>query len=41
MGIVEEIEAMVSKTKLASMHVDIDTLSDVQKKYLDSWQEGT
>ncbi len=37
----DEIEHMVATTKLASMNITIDTLSDEQKKYLDSWQEGT
>jgi adenosylhomocysteinase len=37
----EEIENDVSVLKLSSMHIDIDTLTDEQKKYLSSWQEGT
>lgn len=37
----DEIEDMVARTKLASMHVNIDTLTSEQKKYLSSWQEGT
>ncbi len=37
----EEIEAMVAKTKLDSMEMYVDELTDEQKKYLASWQEGT
>ena len=37
----EEIERMVSKTKLASMGVAIDRLTPEQKRYLTSWEEGT
>jgi len=37
----EEIERMVSSTKLASMDLKIDTLTEEQRKYLSSWQEGT
>lgn len=37
----EEIENEVAKLKLASMGLSIDELTDEQKKYFDSWQEGT
>ncbi len=37
----EEIEKTISTVKLASMNVSIDTLTDGQKHYLASWQEGT
>jgi len=37
----EEIEETVSLHKLASMNVFIDTLTPKQKKYLESWTEGT
>ena len=37
----EEIEESVAKTKLASMGLAIDALTPDQRKYLDSWQEGT
>jgi adenosylhomocysteinase len=37
----EEIEQMVSNTKLAAMGVAIDVLTPKQKKYLTSWEEGT
>ena len=37
----EEIERKVSSTKLASMGLSLDELTPEQKKYLQSWQEGT
>ncbi len=37
----EEIDAYVSRLKLKSMGVGIDTLTAEQKKYLASWEEGT
>lgn len=37
----DKIEHMVATTKLASMNITMDTLTDEQRKYLDSWQEGT
>jgi adenosylhomocysteinase len=36
-----EIEDWVARLKLKSMGVDIDNLTDEQKKYLSSWEEGT
>jgi adenosylhomocysteinase len=36
-----EIDKNVAKLKLTSMGIDIDTLSEKQKKYLLSWKEGT
>jgi adenosylhomocysteinase len=36
-----EIEEYVSKLKLKSMGIKIDVLTPEQKKYLESWQEGT
>ncbi|OYT69367.1 MAG: hypothetical protein CFK49_12355 [Armatimonadetes bacterium JP3_11] len=36
-----EIDAQVAQLKLQAMGVQIDTLTDEQAKYLDSWQEGT
>ncbi|MBV9349380.1 MAG: adenosylhomocysteinase [Patescibacteria group bacterium] len=36
-----EIENRVADLKLASMRVSIDTLTPEQKRYLESWQEGT
>jgi adenosylhomocysteinase len=37
----EEIDSEVARLKLASMGIEIDTLTDEQKKYLASWEEGT
>ncbi len=37
----KEIEDYVSRLKLDSMGIKIDQLTDEQKKYLSSWQEGT
>ncbi|MEK7509742.1 MAG: adenosylhomocysteinase [Patescibacteria group bacterium] len=37
----QEIEDMVATVKLASMGVEMDTLTPAQKKYLSGWQEGT
>jgi adenosylhomocysteinase len=37
----EDIDAEVARLKLGSMGVAIDTLTDEQKKYLSSWEEGT
>ena len=37
----KEIDERVSKLKLESLGVKIDTLTPAQKKYLSSWQEGT
>jgi len=37
----QEIDERISKLKLASMGVKIDTLTPDQQKYLSSWQEGT
>jgi adenosylhomocysteinase len=36
-----EIDADVSRLKLASMGVEIDTLTDEQREYLSSWEFGT
>lgn len=36
-----EIEQWVSKAKLASMDIEIDELTEEQKKYLSSWEMGT
>jgi adenosylhomocysteinase len=36
-----EIEDWVARLKLRSMGVDIDNLTEEQKKYLTSWEEGT
>jgi len=37
----EEMEREIASLKLASMGMMIDTLTPEQKKYLESWQEGT
>jgi len=37
----EEMEKNIAELKLASMGSTIDTLTAEQKKYLESWQEGT
>jgi len=37
----EIIDREIARLKLASMGVEIDTLTDEQSKYLSSWQEGT
>tara|TARA_B100000035_G_scaffold301159_1_gene297485 strand:+ start:127 stop:1383 length:1257 start_codon:yes stop_codon:yes gene_type:complete len=36
-----EIDELVAGLKLESMGIEIDTLSDKQKTYLESWEEGT
>ncbi len=36
-----EIDDMISRLQLADLGVHFDTLTDEQKKYLSSWQEGT
>ena len=37
----EEIDKEVARLKLASMDIQIDELTEEQKKYLTSWEEGT
>jgi len=37
----EKIDREIARLKLASMKIDIDTLTPQQEKYLASWQEGT
>jgi len=37
----EKIDQEVGRLKLASMNIDIDSLTKKQKKYLGSWEEGT
>jgi len=36
-----EIDEAVAREKLASMGVSIDTLTEEQRRYLESWEEGT
>jgi adenosylhomocysteinase len=35
------IDESVARLKLEAMGVAIDALTDAQKRYLESWQEGT
>jgi adenosylhomocysteinase len=37
----EEIDAEIARLKLATMGIEIDTLTEEQAKYLASWDEGT
>ena len=37
----QDIDNEVARLKLASMGIEIDTLTEEQKKYLASWEEGT
>jgi adenosylhomocysteinase len=37
----EEIDRRVAALKLAAMGVQIDTLTEAQRKYLASWDAGT
>jgi adenosylhomocysteinase len=37
----DEIDREIARLKLEAMRVDIDTLTDEQVKYLNSWEEGT
>lgn len=36
-----EIDREIALLKLQSMNIDIDVLSETQKKYMDDWKEGT
>ncbi|MEX2158956.1 MAG: adenosylhomocysteinase [Dehalococcoidia bacterium] len=36
-----EIDEEIARLKLAALDVEIDTLTDEQRKYLSSWEEGT
>jgi len=40
-GVPDEIDREIARLKLATMGVDIDTLTAEQEKYLASWDEGT
>jgi adenosylhomocysteinase len=37
----EEIDREIARLKLASRGVEIDTLTEKQKEYLASWDQGT
>lgn len=40
-GVPAEIDADIARIKLAAMGIKIDTLTEQQAKYLNSWEEGT
>ena len=40
-GVPLDIDNEIARLKLEAMHVAIDTLTDQQVKYLNSWEEGT
>ena len=40
-GVPTDIDMEIARLKLAAMNVAIDTLTDQQVKYLNSWEEGT
>ncbi len=40
-GVPEHIDKDIARLKLASMGIEIDTLTDEQARYLASWEEGT
>jgi adenosylhomocysteinase len=40
-SIPEEIDREIARLKLSAMHVEIDTLTPEQIRYLNSWEEGT
>ena len=40
-GVPHDIDQEIARLKLESMGIRIDTLSEVQKKYLNSWEMGT
>lgn len=40
-GVPEDIDREIARLKLETMNVDIDTLTEEQIRYLNSWQEGT
>ena len=37
----DEIDREIGRLKLKSMNIKIDSLTKEQKKYLESWKEGT
>ena len=37
----EEVDQEIARIKLAAMGIDIDTLTEEQEAYLNSWEEGT
>jgi adenosylhomocysteinase len=40
-GVPENIDREIARLKLETMNIDIDTLTEEQVKYLNSWKEGT
>lgn len=40
-GVPEDIDREIARLKLETMNISIDTLTEEQVKYLNSWQEGT
>jgi adenosylhomocysteinase len=40
-GVPAEIDEQISKLKLDSLRIGIDTLTPEQEKYLSSWDQGT
>jgi len=40
-GVPEDIDREIARLKLETMKIEIDTLTEEQIKYLNSWQEGT
>jgi adenosylhomocysteinase len=36
-----EVDAEIARLKLKAMGIEIDTLTEEQVKYLNSWEEGT
>jgi adenosylhomocysteinase len=37
----QEVEDLVARLKLASMGIEIDALSEAQRKYMTGWEQGT
>jgi len=40
-GVPRNIDDEVGRLKLAALGVSIDTLTEEQEKYINSWEEGT
>jgi adenosylhomocysteinase len=40
-GVPKEVDEQIARLKLAAMGVQLDTLTEEQVKYLNSWEEGT
>jgi adenosylhomocysteinase len=40
-GVPESIDREIARLKLEAMGINIDVLTDEQRKYLASWEEGT